>query len=496
MANEYLYGAYGKLGNTVARNAVQSGTVVVYFGLAPINLVRKFAEKNLINNPIKLTNLPNAMQTVGYSDDWGSFSLCEAVSAHFSNSIGNIGPIYVVNVLDPGKHKKSDATVVDVAFANGQATINSDTIILDSLKLDGLVEGTDYSIDYNYTKKMVMINSIGEKLNGTVEAAYDEVDSTVIVDEDIIGGVTAEGVYSGIGALQLLYTQENAVANILAAPGWSENPKVYNALCNAASQINGHWNAFVYADMPILDSSVTPEVEVDTIAKAKTWQKDKGYNNECSKVFWPMAQDTLGNTYHLSTLAAVETQRVDYSHNSVPMETCGNKMIPMAKQYFGEKSKNKGFDQIQSKELTSNGISTCVFWGGNWNLWGDHTAAYKYGADVDARCIFDVSMRMLYYITNSFQREWGVVIDEPFTMQLRDRIINREQEKLDALVAQGALIGEPEVMFIESNNSVTDMMNGDFRWDIPVTPTPPLKSATVYVAYTDSGFSSYFEDTE
>ena len=192
--------------------------------------------------------------------------------------------------------------------------------------------------------------------------------------------------------------------------------------------------------------------------------------------------------------AAVETQRTDYSHSSVPMETCGNKTIPVAKQYFGQGSKNKGFDQNQSKELTKEGISTCVFWGGNWNLWGDHTAAYRYGDDVDPRCIFDVSMRMLFYITNSFQKEWGIEIDEPFTMQLKDRIINREQEKLDALAKQGALIGNPEIMFLEANNSTADMMNGDFRWDIPVTPTPPLKSATVYVAYTDEGFTSYFKE--
>ena len=30
MANEYLYGAYGRLGQTIARNAVQAGTVPVY----------------------------------------------------------------------------------------------------------------------------------------------------------------------------------------------------------------------------------------------------------------------------------------------------------------------------------------------------------------------------------------------------------------------------------------------------------------------------------
>ena len=45
----------------------------------------------------------------------------------------------------------------------------------------------------------------------------------------------------------------------------------------------------------------------------------------------------------------------------------------------------------------------------------------------------------------------------------------------------------------KSENSTTDVMNGDFRWDIAVTPTPPLKSASVYVAYTDAGFSVYYE---
>ena len=78
------------------------------------------------------------------------------------------------------------------------------------------------------------------------------------------------------------------------------------------------------------------------------------------------------------------------------------------------------------------------------------------------------------------------------TIALRDTILNREQEKLDVLVAKGALIGEPVVEFVESNNATVDMMNGDFRWDIAATPTPPLKSATAVVRYTDEGFSAYF----
>ena len=487
MANEYLYGAYGHLGDTIAQSATQSGTTVVYVGTAPVNLVRDYASKKLVNHPVKLSNYMNAQNTIGRSADWDAFTLCEAAEVHFNNVFGNIGPIYVINVLDPDVHRKADATTVQLTFSNGRATIVSDTIILDTLVLADKVEGVDFNIDYNFNTKTVVISSVSSdaKLTGTVDATFYEIDKSVVAESDIIGGVTDGGEYTGLGALQLLYQEHYAVPNLLVIPKWSEKPEVYNAMLTNSKQINGHWDAFVLADIPLT---------AKTIAEAKTWKNDNAYNNEASKVFWPKAKDNTGKIYNLSVLAAVEFLRADYSHDSVPMETCGNKQIPVVAQYFGADSKNSGFDQNTSKELTSNGISTCVFWGGNWVLWGDHTAAYTYGADVDPRAIFDVSMRMLFHITNGFQREWGVVIDEPFTRQLKDRIINREQEKLDGYVAIGALIGHPEVLFLESENSTTDMMNGDFRWDIPVTPTPPLKSASVYVAYTDTGFSVYFEE--
>lgn len=493
MANEYKYGANGYLGDTVAQNSVQSGTTVVYIGTSPVNLLRRYVKEKTVNYPVKLVNYSNAQKTLGYSNNWEKFSLCEAISAHFDNTKGNIGPIYAINVLDPDVHRKVEPTDQNLVFSNGQAMIKSDTIIIDTLVLENLVEDVDYQIDYNFTKGAVMIKSIGDNmLSGSIAASYYEIDTRKIDEETIIGGVTSNGEYSGLGALQLLYQEQYQVCNLVVAPGWSEKPNVYKAMCTNAEQVNGHWDAFVLADIPLVDGTGA----ITTIPDAKRWRQMHGYNAERSKVFWPKGKGSLGISYHLSTLAAVEFLRADYSHASVPMETCGNKMVPIVGQYFGADSTNRGFDQTTAKELTSSGISTCVFWGGNWVLWGDHTAAYEYGADVDPRVIFDVSMRMLFHITNSFQREWGVDIDGTFDKQLRDRIINREQEKLDALVAIGALIGHPEIVFLDSENSTTDMMNGDFRWDIAVTPTPPLKSATVYVAYTDAGFVTYFKDDD
>ena len=499
MANEYLYGAYGHMGETVAQSAVQAGTTPVYIGTAPVNLVRGFADAGVINEPIKLSNMIDAQRKLGYAADWGTFTLCEVMNAHFNNTLGNIGPIYVINVLDPsaGKHRKATETTQQLSFTGGRAEFASSTIILDTMtiaKSDGgdYAEGTDYAVDYNFTKGTVIITSLNadSPLTGTLTASFYEVDDSTIEDDDIIGGVTAGGEYSGLSSIALLYPEQFAVCNLIAAPGWSQSPAVYNAMLTASQKINGHWDAFVVADLPLVDSSAQA---VDTITKAIAWKKNNAFTGERSKVYWPQGIDNLGNIYHLSTLAVVELMRADFSHNSVPMETCGNKAIPIIKQYFGANATNRGFSQQEGKELTQNGISTAVAWGGEWVLWGDHTAAYTYGADVDPRAIFDVSMRMLMHITNDFQREWSPRIDEPMTRALKDEIINREQEKLDGYVSMGALLGEPQIVFLESENSTTDIMNGDFRWDIAVTPTPPLKSASVYVAYTNAGFSVYYE---
>lgn len=499
MANEYLYGAYGHIGETVAQSAVQAGTTPVYIGTAPVNLVRGFADAGVINEPIKLSNMIDAQRKLGYAADWGTFTLCEVMNAHFNNTLGNIGPIYVINVLDPsaGKHRKATETTQQLSFTGGRAEFASSTIILDTLTIaerDGgdYAEGTDYALDYNFTKGTVIITSLiaDSPLTGTLTASFYEVDGSAIEDDDIIGGVTAGGEYSGLSSIALLYPEQFAVCNLIAAPVWSQSPAVYNAMLTASQKINGHWDAFVVADLPLVDSSAQA---VDTITKAIAWKKNNAFTGERSKVYWPQGVDNLGNIYHLSTLAVVELMRADFSHNSVPMETCGNKAIPIIKQYFGANATNRGFSQQEGKELTQNGISTAVAWGGEWVLWGDHTAAYTYGADVDPRAIFDVSMRMLMHITNDFQREWSPRIDGPMTRALKDEIINREQEKLDGYVSMGALLGEPQIVFLESENSTTDIMNGDFRWDIAVTPTPPLKSASVYVAYTDAGFSVYYE---
>lgn len=629
--SEFLYGTYGFLADSVVQATDSAPTVAAYVGTAPVNLVRNYANAGIINAPVKVSSLGDARNKIGVVSDWAKYTLSEVVAAHFDNEIGNVGPIYVINVLNPTIHRKSEETSLSLNFVNGRASFPSKDIILDTFALANKAEGTDYAISYDFVNEKVNVISANENspLTGTIAASFYEVDASGITIEDIIGAKTDKGEYTGLRVVDLIYQNYNVIPNLLAAPGWSQEPKVYKAMVVEATKINGHWDAFVYADIPLAytepteyeevsnpnpgddpstkpwyehdaeahtysvsedtqvntsktyinltaeavspqesdvpstegwyeldgttytlstdsaivgsktyyslttstvsdadpgDSPVTEgwfekngeeytasldaqvnisktyytasastETVVDTIEKAKTFKITKGYTSERSKVFWPKSQGIDGKVYHISTLAMVETLRCDLSHDGVPFETCGNKEVAIAKQYFGAGSTNAGLDVTDMNQLCEAGIATVVFWGGSWRLWGDSTAAYTFEGDMDMRAVFDVSMRMLLYLTNRFQRVWAPVIDDPFTLSVKDRILTREQEHLDSLVALGALIGKPQIIFEQDANPIGEIRQGNFRFDIQATPTPPLHSASAYVAYTDAGFSAYFE---
>lgn len=532
----YKYGTYGYLADSVVSATDVSSTAAVYFGTAPVNLVRNYASAGLVNNPIRLESYTDAKEKVGISADWKTFTLSQAVEAHFNNQNGNVGPIYVINVLNPTTDRKAEATTKSLTFVNGKASFASDKIILDTFAIADKAEGKDYNLSYNFITGKVMITSANDEdiLTGTLTVSYFEIDASGIDIDTIIGTATAGGVYTGIQAAALIYQKFNVIPNLFAAPGWSQYPDVYKALIQIATKLNGHWDGFVYADVPLAydsfqaietpgnknpkaegwyelvdgtyvlsgDTTATEgktyfekvSVAVDTIDKANEWKTNNGYTSERSKAFWPETVGTDNNVYNLSTLAVVETLRVDNSHSGVPFETCGNKTVAVQKQYFGEDSANQGFDIEAGNKLCANGISTIVYWAGAWRLWGDSTAAYVFEDEgVDLRDYFDVTMRMLFHLTNRFQRVWFTTIDKPFTISVRDTIIVREQQYLDSLVATGALIGSPTITFDETLNTLTEVRAGNFYFNIAVTPTPPFHSATAYVAYTDEGFSAYFE---
>lgn len=554
----YKHGAYGEITESKVERATQADVVAGYIGTAPVNLIRGWASLDLVNVPIKINNMGDAQSKLGYAADWSKFSLCEAFAQHFDNTVQNIGPIYVVNVLDPAVHRKATATTKSLTLANKRVEFESTTIILDTFAIADKVEGVDYTLSYNFAKGTVTLTWIGSTVPTTVSTTYYEVDTDAVTSTDIIGLQSADGVYKGLFAFKLLYQYYGAVLNILVAPGWSEIPAVYTAMVATVTKLNGHWDGFVLADIPIeeqkseevdvtshaatlTDANLvlsTVEVyngstkgtittdytlsyanntltvtlvsdgtlysatkliikyraKVSTISAATTWKATAGYTAENSKVFWPQVKDSAGRVFHLSAVAAATMLATDFGNNSVPFESPSNKEIMAASQYFGSNCANRGFDQETANTLNEQGITTACFWASRWVLWGLHTAAYTINGNVDARAVFDVNLRMLMYISNSFQLDHGTEIDKPMTLQDKESVLSVERERLDTLKGMGALIGEPVVEFVESENPVNEMMNGDFVWHFDVTNTTPFKSATGRVTYTEEGFQALYEN--
>ena len=533
----YKHGVYAVRTASQAKSAPQAEEVVLYVGTAPINLIRGYAGKDLVNSPVKVNTLADAYAKIGYSENWDDYSLNEAVDYHFNNTKHNIGPIYIINVLDPDVHRKASQSTKTVSFTAGKGSFASSTIILDTLAIAGKVEGTDYELSYDMVTGEVTIDSskADTPMTGDVSVSFYEVDATQISSTDIIGTANADGTVTGLKAVKLLYQKYNAITNIIVCPGFSQIPDVYKAMISSAQKINSHWDAFVLADIPVSFSTTSyvevtpagtenPQEEgwyvvddgeyvpttdvtvdagttyynkvvtitgVDTIDKAKTWQADNGYTSEISKVFWPKLKNGE-KVYHLSTVAAAQMLYIDDQNDAIPFVSASNHAVMATGQYFGEGVNNPGFDDQEANALNEVGITTMAYWEGEWKLWGGHTAAYKYGASIDAAFIFDTNMRMLMYCTNGFQKRNAADIDTPLTPAKKESIRIAEQNQLDILKSQGALIGDPTCEFRADENSTNDMLNGDFVWHILCTVTPQMKSATGKVTYTDEGYQALF----
>lgn len=500
MASDYLYGTQAKLGNDIVKASKTLGRIAVAIGTSPVNLVRGYAEKGLVNKPIKLTSA-KAKATIGYSKDWKHFTLSEVVKAFFDNVGGNVEPLYAINILNPDVHKKAEQTTKTLTFVNGQATFASDTIILDTLAIGDKAEGVDYTLDYNYNSGTVIIdsNSASVKLTGAVDVTFYEVDYSFMETdtsktEAFIGSVSATGVRTGLQALDLVYMTFFVICNYLIAPAFTHIPEVRNAMVSKVQKFNDMWDGMVYTDIPTDEDSSNV---IDTRAKAIAWKNEKNYKSEREVVNYPKAKDSEGNVFHLSTLRCVEQLRVDQNNNCIPYETAGNKSVDIVSvPYVSDSVEVGGYTRSEANELTQNGISTLIPWEGVFKLWGHHTSAYTYGGSHNARAIFDTSINMLLYLMNSFTKEHADEIDKPMKLSKKQDIEDTENGKLRELVSVGALLEDPDgespvFKFNAENNPTGDIIEGYFTWDLGATPTPPFASGTANVAYTDAGFKAY-----
>lgn len=468
--SDYLHGAYAQqVDSPDYTSPTGVGTIPVYIGRAPVHQLADSGGK--VGVPILLSSWLDAMTKIGYSEDWKDFDLCEAVYAHFRNGIQSIGPIIVINALDPAEDKSSTQQTVTITFVKKAATISSARAILGTVAIEGKVLGTDFSVAYADDGLSVQVRDLTGAM-ATAQVTYTEVDPDAVTSADIVAAINA--------GVPMVYYSLEKVPTLLASPGWSSKTDVLASLADMADKINGHWYAWVNADM---DASTVKTIPAAITAKSTIDTTAAGV------LLWPMAKkgDRL---YHLSTLETVTMQRVDFDNDNVPYESPSNKEVDVDSLCLADGSAIQ-YDQTAANELNANGIDTLTYWEGTWRMWGPHTMKYAVGATINDRDIFDCNVRMMRYVENTFQRSYGDEVDKPMTRGRKDSILNDFQAWLDGLAQDGALLSG-SVAFESADNATSDMVQGNFVFETEFTNPVPAKSLTNKVKWTADGLTALF----
>lgn len=487
---DYKHGAYGSVVEMADKAPRESLKAPVYVGVAPVHQVAGGTAN--WGRPVKVNSLAEAMKLFGYSDDWATYTLCEAMHAHFR--LEGIGPVIFINVMDVEKSKDASGGTISKALASGRLVLeNAENIVLDSMAIAGKVMGVDFTAKYDpETKRLTIAERIPGALGaGSLTATYDTVTPEVAA-EDIIGGSNGEGTNTGLHAVADVYETCGAVPRYILAPGYSQQKAVHDAMETVSQKINGHFDAHIFTDLPLMDGE-TPM----TLTEAANWKAMNGYNLDNEKTHFPKYKGTDGRIYHLSVLEAVIKQRLDNEAEGIPYQSASNQELPIQGQlYFGEGVRVKPDTEALNQKLCQHGITSAAFTGGRWVLWGAHAASYTQETETAVN-IADISLMMLYYLASDFQERRVNEIDTPMTRNRVAQIVAEENAKLDALKAVGAILhGECYVVTSGEEGTVSDFARGDLVFRFNVTTTPLCKSLTALISYTDEGLKTFYEEDE
>ena len=519
---DYKHGVYGSEEAT-PMTSMQNVTdgITISIGVSPVHLAVNPAEAN---KPVLCYQKNEAVQQLGYSEDFKTYTNCESTKLLFD--VFGVSPVIFVNVFDPKRHK-SDVTK-EITLANGVATLAA-PILLDTLKITGkkkeiievedfddegeeidddLDTGSDTSVspstptsrittetrlidvplinNEDYTTEtdddgnvIVTITSLEKISDNKAIFSYSQPDPSKVTKEDIIGKVDpVTGRCSGIKLTSEVYARYGILSGILIAPGWSEDPEVAAALASEAENMDEVFLAVAPVDLD------TTQIEGYTGAPA--WKNQNGYSSKFQVSCYPMVK--LGDRlYHGSTYLAGLLNRLDSQNDGIPFNSPSNKAISISGMYNADGTENY-FGRKAANYLNGNGIVTFLNFNG-WKMWGNRTSNYPQSSDPKDN--FVSVRRMFNYVNNRLIINFWSQIDEPTNRRLIDDVINKANTWFNGLVSRGALLGG-RCEFLESDNTQTDLMDGKIRFRVSYTPVSPAREIHFISQYDPDYLSNLF----
>lgn len=463
--------------------ATTAGLPVV-FGTAPVHLTAD-PEKN-VNKPVICYSWNEAVQNFGYSDDFDSYTLCEAMYTEFK--LYAVQPVVFVNVLDPKKHKKT-VEATEFTVSADKTVIVKDPVVLSTLKVKGTADGTEATLDTDYTAAfdddgnlvITLIDGGALASSASIFVAYDKVDPTAVTAKDIVGGTMAGGDVKGLELIDTIYTTLSLVPGIIAAPGWSEDPTVASVMKAKALNIDGLFRCIVLTDIDTGD--------VKQYADANVWKNKNSYTSVNQVTCWPCVKNGDA-VYHMSSHIMGIIGVMDAENDDVPYQSPSNRSL-QATGLCLKDGTEIALSLQQANLLNSQGIMTGLNFNGGWKSWGNYTGAYPSVTDV--KDCFICVRRMFDWQRQTFILTYWQKVDQPITKRLIKTIVDSEQIRLNGLVARGFLLGA-KVSFLSDENPLTDLLAGIIRVHTSITPPVPAQEIVDVIEYDVSNFKSLFEE--
>ena len=334
------------------------------------------------------------------------------------------GKVYVVNVLDPARHR---TTVTDEVLSLDSNTLKAKTkkpglISVTSLKSGDtlLREGTDYAVDLQtgeFTFKTTKAN---------LKATYIYADPAKVTEADIKGGIdSATGKRKGFELLRDGFNLYGADAKILICPEFDKTASCAAALATLAEQLK----AVAYVQLP-KGTSLSKAIQ----GRGPLGTLNASASSERVRPFFPYALGSSNTLESLAVHAAGLRMKTDtdngywFSTSNRQLQGVIGMEVPLTARVDDEQS--------ETNLLNAVGITT-IFnsFGTGFRLWGNRSSNYP---TVTHIINFETALRTGDLIDESIRRTELQFIDRP----IDDALIDSLKETVDTyLRALPSIVG-------------------------------------------------------
>lgn len=451
-----------KNGTAITPIVAESGIPFV-IGTSPVQSAENPANAGAV---VLCSTYEEAVEKLGYSDDWDNYTLCEVMYSHFK--MFGCSPVIFCNILDISTHKEAvsetEYTVADHKVKLSIDAINDSALVVKSGSYT-LVKDTDYKAFYGEEELVVELISTSTYYSAsTLKIAYNKAKASAVTNTEVA---------NGLENIELCLTALGVVPDLILAPKYSTNSSVAAAMSTKADAINGMFKAKAIVDIDC-SSATTPDLGI-------TKKTTDLLVDEAEIVCWPMAK-SADKVFHLSTIIAGAIAEVDTENDGCPYESPSNKAVKISALVIPS---GGDYEEVQltlakANQLNQAGIVTAINFVNGWTVWGNYTACFPSTEEV--KDYFIPVSRMFGWVGNSLIKTFWGQLDKPMSRRLIDTILDTANVWLNGLVGQGYLLGA-RVEMLDSENPLANFMAGIIKLHVYITPPSPAQEIDFVLEY-------------